>query len=198
MTRSLDSASFRKSSRSEGRIAASTGRAVGAALACLMVASLVVERSISAVQPDGGLSELAFSSAMIELSDDDQGRSLMNLANMVPGDPQASCININYNGSLFPIELMMTVDAVGELADYVEMSVVHGTGGEFGDCRDFQADAEIYSGPLSGLTRQEFVVATLVSSRETRSFRFEYQLADTADAMAKTASASIVWEVRPS
>lgn len=198
MTRSLDSAAFRSSSRSEGRVAASTGRAVGAALACLLVTSLVVARSITAAQPDEGLSGLAFAAASIELSDDDQGRSLINLTNMVPGDPKASCINISYTGTVFPIELVMTIDAAGELGEYIEMSVSQGTGGGFDDCTEFTPEVDLFAGSLSGLADQEFAVGTFRSASETRTFRFQYRLADTDEAIGKTASADIIWEVRPS
>ncbi len=198
MTRSLDSAAFRNKTVSGGRVASSTGRAVGAALACLLVTSLVVERSIAAVQPSDSNSGGAFIAASLELSDDDEGRSLVNLTNMVPGKPTSACINVSYEGTLFPIELIMAVETIGELAQYVEISVVQGTGGAFGDCSGFTATEEMYTGTLDGLAASELVVGVLRSSNETKSFRFDYQLTDTADAIGKTASADVVWEVRPS
>lgn len=198
MTRSLDSATFRRSTHSEGRVASSTGRAVGAALACLLVTSLVVERSIAAVQPSDNNSGGAFVAASLELNDDDEGRSLVNLTNMVPGTTTSSCINLTYEGSLFPIELVMRMEAIGELSEFVQVTVVRGTGGIFGDCSDFVERETVYSGSLAGLTESELIVGVLRSTNETRSFRFDYRLTDTADAMGKTASADVVWEVRPS
>ncbi len=179
-------------------MASSTGRAVGAALACLLVTSLVVERSIAAVQPSDSNSGGAFVAASLELSDDDEGRSLVNLTNMVPGKLTSSCITVKYEGSLYPIELIMAVEAIGDLSQYVEISVLQGTGGAFGDCTGFTEIQEMYAGTLDGLAASELVVGILRSSSETKSFRFDYQLTDTADAIGKTASADVVWEVRPS
>jgi hypothetical protein len=92
----------------------------------------------------------------------------------------------------------MAVEAIGDLSQYVEISVLQGTGGAFGDCTGFTEIQEMYAGTLDGLAASELVVGILRSSSETKSFRFDYQLTDTADAIGKTASADVVWEVRPS
>lgn len=197
MTRELESAAFRAEPVTDGRIANSTGRAVGAALACLLVTSLMVERSIAAVQPSDSNSGGTFTAAALKLSDDDDGRSLVNLTNMVPGDLTSSCINVTYEGTLFPIELVMAVNAAGDLGEHVEISILRGTGGSFGDCTGFTAAEEMYAGTLADLATSELVVGIIRSADETTGFRFDYQLTDTADAIGKTASADVVWEVRP-
>ncbi|MEM7326244.1 MAG: hypothetical protein AAF531_24380 [Actinomycetota bacterium] len=198
MVRSLNSAEFRTGDFTDGRIASSTGRAVGAALACLLVTSLVVERSIAAVQPGDSNTAGAFAAASIELSDDDEGRSLVNLTNMIPGRRTSSCVNVTYRGTVFPTELIMAVESVGELSRYVEVSVAEGTGGRFGDCGGFVVTEEVYRGTLADLATSELIIGVLRSAEETKGFRFDYELQDTADAIGKTASADIIWEVRPS
>ena len=197
MTRQLETTRLVGGDAGDRRIASSTGRAIGAALACLMVTSLVVERSIAAVQPADGNSGGAFVAASIALSDDDEGRSLVNLTDMVPGKTTSSCINLTYEGTLFPIELLMTVEALGELSRFVEVTITEGSGGEFGDCTGFVANTELVRGTLADLAETETVVGIIRSEQETKGFRFDYRLTDTSDAIGKSASADIVWEVRP-
>lgn len=198
MVRILDVAALRAPEQADGRVASSTGRAVGAALACLMVTTLVVDRSIAAAHPGDAASSSAFTSASLLLSDDDQGRSLMNLNNMVPGRAHRSCISVTYEGTVFPVDLQLTADVTGSLGEYVSVSLDEIESDSSNQCDSAPSQRDLYQGSLAGLADQTTEVARLSSAEETRTYRFSFELLDTAAAMGRQAGADFVWEIDPS
>ncbi|MGH1491031.1 MAG: hypothetical protein ACRBK7_16825 [Acidimicrobiales bacterium] len=179
------------------RLARTTSRAFAAAFACLLVSSLVVDRSTSALERDGTAAAAAFTSGTISLSDDDEGRSLVNLQEMVPGRPHTICIEVTYDGSVLPIDLTLEAEVEGDLADQLLVTVEGGEGGGFDDCTDFRRDAEVFTGTLRGLGLRPSTVAVFTSDGQSRTFRFQFDLEDDASAMGRSVSADLVWEAAP-
>lgn len=196
MVRRLDTTSFRATAQGNRRIASSTGKAVGAALACLLVTSLVVDRSIAAIDPGRTGSSVAIGAAAIELTDDDQGQSLVNLSNMIPGRTHTSCINVTYNGTLLPADLVLAVEASGALTDLISVVLEEGSEGSFDDCGGFEPERVIHRGTLAALAQEPMVISRLLSTVESKTYRFSFEIADAEVAIGKTATADFVWEVQ--
>ncbi|MEM7338193.1 MAG: hypothetical protein AAF467_06075 [Actinomycetota bacterium] len=193
MARPLDTGPTLRSTEGRKRVGGSAG-ALAAALACLLVTSLVVERSSTALRPDGTSATLAFASGVIELGDDDAGRSLVNLAAMAPGRPEQSCIELHYTGTVLPVSLSLRADTHGDLAPYVLVNVERGRGGTFDDCSAFEPEGEVFVGTLAELAAEPLELEQLVDRDDRPSYRFTFDVVDTDDAVAKSAAADLVWE----
>lgn len=78
----------------------------------------------------------------VVLSDNDSGSALYDVAGAKPGDTVDRCITVAYSGSLASSVKLYLPDAVGPLAQYVNMKVTAGTDASpsFGDCTGFVAD----------------------------------------------------------
>jgi hypothetical protein len=179
------------------RVARATSRSFAAAFACLLVSSLVVDRSSSALEQQGAVAAAAFTAGVVNLSDDDGGRSLVNLQGMVPGRSYSSCVEVTYEGTVLPIDLTLAADVEGELADQLLVSVESGSGGGYDDCDAFVPAATVFSGTLAELGRGPQAVGPFTSDRERRTFRFVFELEDDASAMGRSVSADLVWEAVP-
>lgn len=179
------------------RLARATSRAFAAAFACLLVSSLVVERSAQALDPEGTVAAAAFTAGRIALSDDDDGRSLVNLQGMVPGRPHSICIEVTYDGTVLPIDLMLEATVEGDLAEQLLVSVEAGEGGGYDDCSGFVAEGVTFDGTLADLGRKPHRVGLFTSGLQSRTFRFVFDLEDDAAAMGRSVSADLVWEAVP-
>ncbi len=181
------------------QVARSTARAFAAAAAALLISTLVVARSDAALITEGTGNANSFAAGTIALSDDDQGRSLFDLADMAPGRPKAQCITVGYQGSILPVDVSMLAEAQGELAEFLTMTVEQGTGGSFESCEGFVPKRELFAGSLADLSQEGWLHVSRVRNDGTElSFRFVFDVADEADAVGTSASASIVWEAVPS
>jgi hypothetical protein len=178
--------------------ARATARAFAAAAAALLVSTLVVARSDSALTAEGTGNSNRFEAGTIALADDDQGRQLFDLSNMAPGRPQSQCITVGYQGTILPVDISMKAEAQGELADHLQLSVEQGRGGAFGSCAGFEPDADLFEGSLAGLAASGWTpVARIRNDGTELSFRFTFDVADESDAVGASATASIVWEAVP-
>ncbi len=181
-----------------GRVDRSTAQAVAAAVAALAVATLVVGASTHALVTEGTGNSLDLQSGTIMLVDDDEGHSLVDLGNMAPGRPVTECINIAYTGSVLPVALTMVADTEGDIAEFIEIDVETGSNGGFGSCDGFQSDDTIFNGRLDALDEEGLDLGEIRSDNEKISFRFTFDLADTAEAAGRSGTASFVWEAVPS
>jgi hypothetical protein len=179
-----------------GRMAAA---ALSAALSSLIIGSLVVTYSGRALDTAGTVVSATASSGTISLSDDDQGRSLFDLGDMVPGRPVVHCIEVSYDGTILPVDLAMRSEAAGDLAAYLDVTIESGQGGGFGDCSGFTGDGQVFSGTLGRLAASGWLeLGQVVNAGDRTSFRISFEVQDTEEALGRTASASFVWEVTPS
>ncbi|HEX8086110.1 MAG TPA: SipW-dependent-type signal peptide-containing protein [Solirubrobacteraceae bacterium] len=89
----------------------------------------------------------------VVLSDNDSGSALYSVTGAKAGDTVDRCITVAYSGDLAADVKLYLPDAVGPLAQYVDMTVTAGTDASpsFGDCTGFVADgAAVYTGTLNG------------------------------------------------
>jgi len=85
MARSLDNYDVSNLARPERlldprRLDRSAARAIAAAISSLLITTLVVSSSVSALEPEGTIAGNSFGAGTITLVDDDRGRSLVNLS----------------------------------------------------------------------------------------------------------------------
>ena len=183
----------------ERRVARSTARAFAAAISALLIATLVVARSGSALEAEGTTAKTNFEAGTVSLVDDDRGRSLFDLSDMAPGRPAVECIVVTYDGSILPVDLSVRAQGDGPLLPYLHVTVEEGDGGGFRDCEGFEPTDELYEGDLEELVRRNRVgLGTLNNTGDKRSFRVEFELADEQAALGLSAEASFEWEVTPS
>lgn len=176
-----------------------TGRAFAAALAVLLLATIVVDRSSDALLGDSASAASVVASGTVDLSDDDQGRSLFRLDALTPARPATRCIQVTYDGSILPVDLRVRADAAGPLSRFLDVSIEQGTGGRFGECDGFTPDSTVYRGALDDLAAADWVpVDSILNRGETRSFRVTIDLEDTGDALGLDTNLSFAWEVVPS
>lgn len=180
------------------RLDRSAARAIAAAISSLLITALVVSNSVSALEPEGTIAGNSFEAGTITLVDDDQGRSLVNLADMAPGRPVEECISVEYTGSILPVDLSVAATADGPLAEYLWVDAEIGTGGEFGTCDGFQPEISVFSGTLGDIVRQEAItVASFSNTGDEATFRFSFELLDDGRAVGTATAADFVWEVVP-
>ena len=183
----------------QSRITRSAAAALAAAISALLIATLVVNRTSGALDPEGTVAASTLSSGTIALVDDDQGRSLFDLSDMAPGRPVVRCIEVVYEGSIVPVDLALRAETVGDLAPFLDVSVEAGTGGGFDTCEGWQSVTPLLSGTLAELAASGWLeVDRIVNTGSRSSYRIEIALQDELDALGRSASASFVWEVTPS
>ena len=182
----------------QARLTRTTARAFAAAVAALLIATLVVSRSDDALTAEGTTAASAISSGTISLADDDQGRSLFDLGAMAPGRPVTRCLEVVYDGTILPVALSMRSESAGALTSFLDVSIEEGTGGTFEDCGGFRATRPVFAGTLAELTDTGWLpLGRIVNSGETRTYRVRIELQDTADALGQTARAEFLWEATP-
>lgn len=203
MARSLHDIDERTKSGSEtgreNRIGRAAASALAAAVSALIIATLVVNRSSDALDPDGTIAASSLSAGTVSLVDDDQGRSLFDLSDMAPGRPVVRCIELVYEGSIVPVDLALQAEAAGELSRFLDVSIDEGTGGSFETCDGFAATDAVFDGTLDELAGSGWLgLARIVNTGTRTSYRIEFALQDEQAALGRAASASFVWEVTPS
>lgn len=203
MARSLDTVDLDEDLRSERlldprRLDRSAVRSIAAAISSLLITTLVVSQSASALQPEGTIAGNSFEAGTITLVDDDQGRSLVDLEAMAPGRPVSECINVEYTGSILPVDLSLASTATGALAEFLWVEVEIGDRGGFGSCEGFEPTETIYSGTLADLSRRGPTrVQSFRNTGDSASFRFGFEILDDGRAVGMATSADFVWEVVP-
>jgi hypothetical protein len=164
----------------------------------LLITTLVVSSSVSALEPEGTIAGNSFEAGTITLVDDDRGRSLVNLDNMAPGRPVTECITVEYTGSIVPVDLSVAATADGALADYLWVEAELGAGGGFESCDGFQREAAVFSGTLGDIVKQgPMAVASFVNTGDAVTFRFRFEILDDGRAVGSATAADFVWEVVP-
>jgi hypothetical protein len=125
--------------------------------------SLVVLGAVGALATVGAFS--AFSSqtdnpdnritaGSVSIEDNDSGGALYDISNGVPNDPQESCIEVKYTGSLAAdVALYRVPGALGALAPYANVKIEYGTQAtpSFPSCTGFNSAGTLYDGDLPGV-----------------------------------------------
>lgn len=203
MARPLDQAISSDAAAIETEVASSridraAARAFAAAVSALLISTFVVSQSTGAIDPDGTVAGNSVAAGTVSLTDDDGGRSLVNLDAMSPDQPVEECITVTYGGTILPVGLTLDTQTVGDLEPYLAVSIERGSGGSFGECDDFEASEQIFSGSLKELDeRGAMPLGSIYNSGAVNSFRFEFVLANEAEAVGRQSSIDFVWEAAP-
>ncbi len=148
-----------------------------------------------------------FAAGTVFIDDNDLGVSpLYNVSNQKPGDFVESCIKVTYTGSLSSTVKLYSSAITGALAQYLNLSVVEGTGGgAFGDCGGFTPGATIFSDTLDHFPTTYgggIATAGTWTNPKTVTYKFTVTLADDNNANGKgsgpitTGAHSFTWEAR--
>lgn len=176
-----------------------TARAFAAAVSSLLIATLVVNRSNEALATDGTAAGSIVSSGTISLDDDDAGRALFDFSDMAPGRPIVRCIEIEYSGTITPVDLSLVAESTGELSRYLDLTLESGTGAGFESCDGFEPRIDVYQGTLGALAEGGRIdLGGFVNSGQRRTYRITVSIQDVQEALGKSATADFIWEVTPS
>ena len=189
---------------------ATSSRAVGAAgklryavapLALVASSALVWHASDAAFKADTSNGTNNWAAGTVVLSDDDAGSAFFNVSNLKPGDTGSKCIAVTYEGSVAAV-VKLYGTASGNLAQYLNLTVEQGTGGNSSTCSGFNAASTVYNGTLSGFasTHQGYSNGAgtwgITNPPAARTFRFSYSLADNNAAQGHSANATFTWEAQ--
>ncbi len=181
--------------RRVSRVAAS---ALAMAVSVLAVGTVVVAQSDEALDGADTSATAVLSSGTVMLSDDDNGRSLFDLADMAPNRPIAQCIQVTYEGTITPVDLALRAEAVGDLARFLDVTVEQGDGGGFGSCAGFAPNRLIYEGTLQELAASGWLgLDRLVNLGQQSTYRVTFELQDVQEAQGRDVTTSFLWEVTP-
>lgn len=176
------------------------GLAVVASLGFVSV--LVVSSSRAAFVDTTDNATNTFSAGDVVLNDDDTGSVLFNVANLAPGDSRTRCIAVTYTGSLTAdVHLYGTVGGNG-LAQYLDLDIDVGSGGDFASCTGFVSSSTLFNGTLAafGGANTNFVNGlggfTGATNPTTRTYRVTVTLQDDNAAQGLSATAGFTWEAQ--
>lgn len=150
------------------------------------------------------------STGNVVLSDNDAGSALYSVTGAKAGDTVDRCITVTYSGDLAAGVKLYLPDAVGALAQYVDLTITPGTDAtpSFGDCTGFVADgAPLFSGTLQGFRAAHDGWANGLadnpgsgsawSQGNAVTYRVQLTLQDDNNAQGKvTGTHRLVWEAR--
>jgi hypothetical protein len=172
-----------------------TARALATALALLMMSLLVVTRSRDAFDSTPAAAEATFTTGDVSLSDDDNGSTLFDLPNMVPGRAVSDCISVTYEGDVLPSEIRLDASADGALVEAMLVTIDRGTGGGFQDCGGFTREDTLFDGPLSDLADAGALDAfTAEETPDAVTFRFTFDLDPEVPVEGRaSATADLAW-----
>lgn len=203
MSRKLDLTEFAvEDNHGERRLARSTARAFAAAVSVLLITTLVIDRSTKAVVGEGTVSASSLDAGTLRLFDDDGGQSLFDLGAMVPGRKEERCLTVTYDGDILPVDLALGASSNGELGEFLDISVERGTGGSFDSCDGFVGEELVFAGTLTDFAdatgAESLAVGVIRNQSDAVSFKFEFDLQDSSDAMGLSSTVDFSWQVTPS
>jgi hypothetical protein len=148
----------------------------------------------------------SFAAGTVVLVDDDTGSAMFSVSNMKPGDSSVECIEVTYNGTVVPADVVEYVDT-GDLAGtgldtYLNLTIERGTGGSFGDCTGFSSENTDYSGTLAGFAAASTDFASgagtwaPAAQGEAKVYRFTATLQDNNAAQGLNATVTFTWEAQ--
>lgn len=170
--------------------------------ALIASAAFVGNASYSAFSDTTSAAGNTWSSGSVTLNGD-AASAMFTATNLAPGATGSNCIKVT-NASTLPTttKLYSAVGAQTALNSALTVTVTQGTGGSFGSCTGFTADAsgsQVYTGTLAGLTgaRSSFAngLTTSLASGSNKTFKIDYALSATPPQGAQ-GSASFTWEAQ--
>lgn len=207
-TAKTTTASTRRPSRRAAKIA--TVLAVPAAIA---VSGLVVSQASYSAYSSTTVSPTSnWASGTVALTDDDNNTAAFTAKNLKPGSTGSQCIAVTSTGSLAStVHLYATnLSSTKDLAANINLKVVQGTGGSFGNCAGFTPAADggqLYSGTVAGFAAAHTGFnngagnwAPTGTGTETRSYQIVYTVKTEAPDTTQggTAGVGFTWEAQNS
>ena len=177
--------------------------AIGSVLAGLLgVATLVGHSTESAFSSKTNNPSNSWASGSVVISDDDTGSAMFSAAGLYPGATGSRCITVSYTGTLASsVKVYATaVTDPASVAQYLDLTIIEGTGGGYGSCAGFSAGPTIYTGTLAGFDLKTSFGAAVGSwspgSAATRTYRLDYTLnaATPANKQGSTTAVTFQWE----
>ncbi|MGH1491736.1 MAG: hypothetical protein ACRBK7_20485 [Acidimicrobiales bacterium] len=162
--------------------------------------SLATVSSAALYSDSENLAANTFSTATVQLSDDDAGSALFVLSDLGRGDSGSECIVVQYDGDIASTVRLYHQSGSGTLGQHLDITVEEGSGascGAFsgstlfdGTLADFASNHNDFTGGLGS-----FSPAT---TGETTTFRFTYLIPTDApsSAASSTVTATLQWEAR--
>lgn len=166
------------------------------------VSVLVVTSTRAAFLDTTDNSPNTFAAGDVVLNDDDAGSVMFSVANLAPGASRTRCIEVTYTGSLdADVRMYGTAGGTG-LADYLDVSVEIGTGGNFASCAGFAASSTLFNGTLTAFAagRTNYVngLAGFAGATDpsSRTYAVTVTLQDDNRAQGLSATAGFTWEAQ--
>lgn len=184
---------------------------VVAALASMVaVSAVVVTASVAAFTDTTSNAGNSFSTATIQLVDDDLDAAMFSVSGLVPGQSVTDCIVVTYQGDYADPSAVRLYSGgytdSGDLGTYLNLTVDEGTGGTFGDCTGFTAENTIESGStIFGFdaTHTDYAsgagVWDPVSTPESKTYRVTVELdaaAPDTEQGENVSAFTLTWEVQ--
>ena len=141
----------------------------------------------------------------VTLADDDTGSAMFSATGLVPSSTGSNCIAVTYSGTVATtVKLYASASAdASSVAQYLDLTIVEGTGGGFGSCGSFVAGSTIYSGTLATFTSTKTAYASGVgtwapSSSATKVYKITYTLNASVPSAKQAAvtTATFQWEAQ--
>jgi hypothetical protein len=187
-----------------------TQRLAAVVTAVLMASVLVVTTSRAAFSDTTVNPNNDFAAGDVVLTDNDLDAAMFSVSDMAPTDVVESCIEVTYDGSLTPADVVLYV-APGDLggtglAGYLDLTVERGTGAAaFGDCTGFTSDETVttggtlaaFAGAATGFASGAGTWAPAVTG-EAVWYRFVVTLQDDNAAQGLDATVDFTWEAQNS
>jgi hypothetical protein len=181
------------------RAAARAARLLAAVAAVVLGSSVTLGEGLAALRGLGS-ERASFTTAALELSDDDAASALFTVSNVAPGQPLTRCIAVSYRGPVSAVVKLHGTSTGSGLDQALQMKVETGSGGTFDDCNTFSEGVLLYQGSLGGFTAAHGDVTSALDAflpsqeAESRTFRFSLTLGDAPQAQGRTASATFIWD----
>lgn len=212
----LEASESNTAERSDRRRRKGTVVALGAIPVGLLVSGILVWQSSYAAfnaVVDNGVN--SWSAGTVALSGDDgsdstgaTGTAIFTPVNLKPGATGTNCVQVSYNGTLASVvKLYVKAGTLTgpPLAAQLDVTIVEGTGGAFGNCSGFVAGATAYTGTLAGLAAAASDFATGVgvwtpTAGQIQTYQITYTLKSTAPntVQGASSSATVTWEAQNS
>jgi hypothetical protein len=178
----------------------------GALLMGLLGSGMMVWRGSSAVfSSTTANGSNSWTLGSVTLADDDAAAAMFSATGLVPGSTGSNCILVTYSGNVATaVKLYASASAdASTVAQYLDMTIVEGTGGGYGSCGSFVAGTTIYTGTLANFTSTKTAYGASVgswapSSSATKVYKFTYTLNASVPSAKQAAvtTATFQWEAQ--
>jgi len=155
MTTTTSSTVARTTARRPSRRAAKIATVLAVPAAVAISGLVVSQASYSAYSSTTVSPTSNWASGTVALTDDDNNTAAFAAKNLKPGSTGTQCIAVTSTGSLASTVHLYATDlsSTKDLAANINLKVVQGTGGSFGNCAGFTPGAgggQLFSGTVAG------------------------------------------------